>query len=151
MAAAEHGGDSRRQIAVRQQAIQVEGWPGDRDGMATMSRDDAVQIGEGLAIVQPSAVRHEGCQEVQDPIRLGDKPLQDLPPVHAPSFTGTVVENLARPGRSLRWGQEAEGQELVAFELGPGLLESSPAFLVDQPGGGIGKAALGISGCGPPG
>ena len=92
-----------------------------------------MQVGQGLAIVQPGDLRHHAFEQAEEACRLGHKGVKPFAPVNSLGF-GVLVQELRGTGLGLFGRQVHQRQIVGTLEVGSHLLESGPALFIDQPG-----------------
>ena len=102
-----------------------------------------MEIGQRLAVIEPSAFRHEAVEQRQNAIGTIGEAAQDLVGINAGVFASLVEPGLGACG-FLGGRQIEEGEEIARDEMRAGFLEIGLTLGLDQAGGRIGKCAVGI-------
>ena len=75
MLVAKHRLEAACQRPIGQQRVEIHGNLGDADAVA-LGRDASVQIGQGLAVIEPPALRHEPFDQLQHAVGPVNKAAQ---------------------------------------------------------------------------
>ena len=111
MLVAQHRLEPARQRLVGQQRVEIHGNLGDADAMY-LGRDASMQVGQGLAVIEPSALRHKPFDQLQHAVGPIDKAAQHLVGVGSfPALTSLIEEALGAR-RILGRRQIQEGEEI---------------------------------------
>ena len=139
MRAAETGLEPAGQILIGQDGVEVDRRLGHADTLAAR-RDAGMQVGQGLAVIEPFGLGHETFNKSEHSVGAVDETVEGGPPVGA--VVGAIlVEPGFSAGGIVGRRQPEQGQEIPALEMRAFFLELGPTFLIDQLGGGIGKIA----------
>ncbi|MNL64489.1 hypothetical protein D3C87_1887100 [compost metagenome] len=91
-----------------------------------------MEIGQRLAVVEPSDLRHYPKEQIQQALRFGDERVQPLAPVHA--LGGLVlVQQLGRARRALLSRQMHQREVVAALEVAVRRLEGRAPLFIHQP------------------
>ena len=101
MRLSEHRLDPAAQGGVDKQSVQIDRRLGNSD-CVPLGRDRAVEVGQGLAVIERTDLRHEAGHQIEGAVGFGGEPGEVLPPVPALLFPAGLQE---RPlGLGLRVG-----------------------------------------------
>jgi hypothetical protein len=97
-----------------------------------------MQIGQCFAVIEPSALGHEGIDELQHAVGAIDEAAQELIGIDTAVSFALVEPVLGAGGVFRRW-QVGEGEEVTRLEMRARLLKVRFALRFDQSGRRIGK------------
>ena len=136
--------DAAQERRVAQDGVEVRGDRRHGDPVAP-GRDGAVQVGERLGIAERLGLRQDGRKQFQRAGRLGLEILELRVRVGFQGLTfGALVEQALRPALTVGRRQVEKRQVVATLVMGAIGAEGGVAFLVDEPGGGVGEARAGI-------
>ena len=99
-----------------------------------------MQVGQGLAVIEPFGLGHETLDEREHTVGAVDETVEGDPPVGA--VVGAIlIEPGFGAGGIVGRRQPEQGQEIPALEMRAFFLELGATFRIDQLGGGFGKIA----------
>ena len=108
---AQHRLEPARQRLIGQQRVEIHGNLGDTDAMA-LGRDASMQVGQGLAVIEPPALRHEPFDQLQHAVGPVDKAAQHFVGVGSLPALPSLIEEALGARRILRRRQIQEGEEI---------------------------------------
>ena len=111
MLVAQHRLEPARQRLIRQQRIEIHRNLGNADAMY-LGRDASMQVGQGLAVIEPSALRHEPFDQLQHAVGPIDKAAQHFVSVGSFPALPSLIEEALGARRILRRRQIQEGEEI---------------------------------------
>ena len=110
-----------------------------------------MQESQRLGVIEGADLGHEAREEIQGAIAFGDEAGQRSMPVAAPKRTGVRIGPLDQRTAGclgiVRRGQPGQRKMVAAFIMLAFAEEGGAAFLVDQPGRGVRKVAVGVGRC----
>ncbi len=131
------------QVLVDEDRVEIHRRLGHADTLAPR-RDAGMQVGQGLAVIEPFRLGHESFDEREHAVGAIDKALEGDPPVGA-VMSPVLVEPGFGAGGIVGRRQPEQGQEIPALEMRAFLLELGATLRIDQLGDGIGKLAQRIA------
>ena len=126
------------QRLVSQQRVEMHRHLGHAHTMP-VGRDGGVQVGQSLAVIEPTAFGHEAVKQRQHAVRAIREAAQGLPWIDAGLFPA-LIEPALGASRFIGWRKPQEGQVVPGLEVGAILVELRPSFGIDQRGRGSGMA-----------
>ena len=99
-----------------------------------------MQVGQGLAVIEPVGLGHEAFDQREHPVGAVDEAVERRAPVGA-VVSAALIEPGFGAGGVVGRRQPEQRQEIAALEMRAFLLELRATLGVDQPGGGVGKIA----------
>ena len=133
------------QRRVGEQRIEVDRRLGNRDNMRTC-RDRAVQESQCLAVVERTNLGHETGEQIERAIAFRHEAGKRALPVATLLRVGSIDQRPACRFGTVGGRQPGQRQMVAAFIMLPFAQERGAPLLIDEPGGSIGKAAVGIGG-----
>ena len=143
MRAAEARLEAAGQVLVDEDGVEIHRRLRHADTLAPR-RDAGMQVGQGLAVIEPFRLGHEAFDEREHTVGAIDKTLEGDPPVGA-VMSPVLVEPGFGAGGIVGRRQPEQRQEIPALEMRAFLLELGATLRIDQFGGGIGKLAQRIA------
>ena len=110
MLVAQHRLEPARQRLIGQQGVEIHGNLGDTDAVA-LGRDASMQIGQGLAVIEPPALRHEPFDQLQHAVGPVDEP-RNTSWASAACRAPVLIEEALGTRRILGRRQIQEGEEI---------------------------------------
>ena len=137
MRAAEPRLEAAGQILVDQDGVEIHRRLGHADALAA-GRDAGMQVGQGLAVIEPGGLGHEAFDQGEHAVGAVDEAVERRAPVGA-VVRAALIEPGFGAGGIVGRRQPEQRQEIAALEMRAFLLELRAAFGVDQPEAGSGN------------